>query len=558
MARACLLVAVLLLSSGVCRGHLEGVRLRPAPKLGLPGLPKEKPCTDTREVVRSMEFDSLSFKDRLPESIGKTSFLEFDFALPVLVVGWTTRGRAGFRHGFYKQEPGFVSTYVVTYITETGKMQQLEDPLTRDGEFKPHGDLSFADIPSVVNLLKPVEIRSIRFTPLTWSGVPFLEVRLVICSLSMAKMILRDALDVSNIEQKVIEEETKKVNKDLLVLQSDLTGQNVGAEDPEVIVMDAKKLKKDIKNLKSDIKEKVIEDALIESSEFPEDYLLLPRKKTKKVEVEIIAEHTPRLKGLNSELAIEAAKAIEQEDDDEEEVVLLETKHSQHQSCRQPEEWRYSAETTPVDTFSALGNPAQAWRAVYDIGYVPYLFPTDTPNHHSHRLLEITFHHRSVVMGLKVAGVSNVRGPEGESEWGAVTRFSLLYKNNGGEWDYYADMSGTPRVFQTGAQSKEDAKNPVVFHLPKALEADAIGIFPDEWVHKPYLSIDILACYLLPDVSKQMDMMEVEIQPHSVEDEGKHEEKIAVDVHFSPHTSASANRSACFSPTLAVRRILRT
>lgn len=119
---------------------------------------------------------------------------------------------------------------------------------------------------------------------------------------------------------------------------------------------------------------------------------------------------------------------------------------AQHQSCRQPEEWRYSAETTPVDTFSALGNPAQAWRAVYDIGYVPYLFPTDTPNHHSHRLLEITFHHRSVVMGLKVAGVSNVRGPEGESEWGAVTRFSLLYKNNGGEWDYYADMSGTPRV----------------------------------------------------------------------------------------------------------------
>lgn len=54
------------------------------------------------------------------------------------------------------------------------------------------------------------------------------------------------------------------------------------------------------------------------------------------------------------------------------------------------------------------------------------------------------------------------------------------------------------QVFQTGAQSKEDAKNPVVFHLPKALEADAIGIFPDEWVHKPYLSIDILACYLLP------------------------------------------------------------
>lgn len=69
-------------------------------------------------------------------------------------------------------------------------------------EFKPHGDLSFADIPSVVNLLKPVEIRSIRFTPLYWSGVPFLEVRLVICSLSMAKMIIRDALDVSNIEGK--------------------------------------------------------------------------------------------------------------------------------------------------------------------------------------------------------------------------------------------------------------------------------------------------------------------------------------------------------------------
>lgn len=80
-----------------------------------------------------MEFDSLSFKGRLPESIDKTLFVEFDFALPVLVVGWTTRGRAGFRHGFYKQEPGFVSTYMVTYITETGKMQQLEDPLTRDG-----------------------------------------------------------------------------------------------------------------------------------------------------------------------------------------------------------------------------------------------------------------------------------------------------------------------------------------------------------------------------------------------------------------------------------------
>ena len=79
------------------------------------------------------------------------------------------------------------------------------------------------------------------------------------------------------------------------------------------------------------------------------------------------------------------------------------------------------------------------------INYPPYLFPTMGPRSHEHRLLEVVFRKRSRVEGVKVGGL----GEEGKNRgaWGAVTQFSLLYKDpEVGKWKYYSDSSDTPRV----------------------------------------------------------------------------------------------------------------
>ena len=98
-----------------------------------------------------------------------------------------------------------------------------------------------------------------------------------------------------------------------------------------------------------------------------------------------------------------------------------------------------------MDTFSARGNPQQAWRALLGINYVPYLFPTVGPDTHSHRLLEIIFRHPTRVDALKIGGLGEVGEITGM--WGAVTKFSMLYKDpDTDEWEYYTDSAGTPRV----------------------------------------------------------------------------------------------------------------
>ena len=113
--------------------------------------------------------------------------------------------------------------------------------------------------------------------------------------------------------------------------------------------------------------------------------------------------------------------------------------------CKSPPVWRYSEKPTPVDAFSARGNPQQAWRAMLGLDYIPYLFPTVGPDSQSHRLLEVIFRNPSRVDALKVGGLGEVGEITGM--WGAVTKFSMLYKDPGtGEWEYYTDTVGTPRV----------------------------------------------------------------------------------------------------------------
>ena len=113
--------------------------------------------------------------------------------------------------------------------------------------------------------------------------------------------------------------------------------------------------------------------------------------------------------------------------------------------CISPPAWRYAAKPTPVDYFLARGNSHQAWRALLGVNYTPYLFPTLGPHTRTHRLLEIIFRKQSRVVGLKVGGLGEAGKNTGT--WGAVTKFSLLYKDpDEQDWQYYTDSSNTPRV----------------------------------------------------------------------------------------------------------------
>ena len=46
-------------------------------------------------------------------------------------------------------------------------------------------------------------------------------------------------------------------------------------------------------------------------------------------------------------------------------------------------------------------------------------------------------------------------------------------------------------------RTRGTAQKVVVFRLPVPVVTDAVGIFPQKWSNKPYLALDLMACYVL-------------------------------------------------------------
>ncbi|XP_062573502.1 uncharacterized protein LOC134235381 [Saccostrea cucullata] len=181
----------------------------------------------------------------------------------------------------------------------------------------------------------------------------------------------------------------------------------------------------------------------------------------------------------------EAMKQIEKQDN-----VVTKTAY---ESCRLMPVWRYgSTNFQPDDTFSALADNRQAWRAMYGLGIQPYRFRIPERYQKSRNqkyYLEIDFKKITNVFGLKVAGSSS------QAQWGIITRFSLYHKRKESDpWQGYVDHLNQHRVFEIGSREKGNAHAPSVFKLDVPVTAKAIRIYPERWVSAPLMVVDLLTC----------------------------------------------------------------
>ncbi|KAL8622784.1 hypothetical protein ACOMHN_026905 [Nucella lapillus] len=385
-----------------------------------------RPCQD-RQLRNSTMFGGLMAKSgMLPEGdlqtqgIPNITFLQFSFQHSVTVRGWTLKGRSGGMFGPLTKRRGLVDSYVVTYQTEKGGVEILSDPETEDDEFVSDGNLAQPEDVTDVDLKTGVVTQTLRMAPVSWSGVPFMAVKLFVCAKA-------NDLTIDELKAEVKDEDE---DEDVSVNEMENELKHTRSGGTFTAAMDAAKAAMGINPPKP------------ETDEFAQKPPYLP-----------------------------------------------------FTQCLHQPMWRYANKLTPVDQFSARGNPQQAWRAILGITYTPYLFPTSGTRSHRHQLLEILFRNRTHVTAVKVAGLGEAG--EDNGRWGAVSKFSLLFKDpKTDKWVYYADSTGTPRVFTVGNRTRGTAQKVGVFHLPVPLSTDALGIFPHHWVNKPYFALDILACYM--------------------------------------------------------------
>ncbi|KAK7450219.1 hypothetical protein BaRGS_00039967, partial [Batillaria attramentaria] len=558
---------------------------------------EKTPCGTEQEVVRRQILGGVlalagleSMEDVNKAGISNKTYMEINFTSPLRVLGWEVRGRRGPMYGPLQKRRGFVDSYVVTYVTEGNQVLVIEDPESHREEHISRGSLALPDVGTMVSLPKPVRTKSIRITPEVWSGVPYLEFKLFVCSRSSNPLssstaqaiagttgateeisisISEDKGSVDNKAQEkkgsnneTKEDKTEKTSGDTtqntegsdkdggekddtkgknkkvkstkveiaeetkeeetIVTKGAAGGKEANAEDTSVKI---EQLKKDLAESRSQTAEQAAKSAAEASSEGPK----VPGASSVGSNASGAGESNVGSNAPGAGTSNEGPKSSTAEpggkgstgsageagsqgsNDSVEEAGSEESKdvqpshyqltiHPHNPKCEKPTDWRYAGKPSPVDYFTARSNPQQAWRAIMGLGYTPYLFPTVVPHAHSHRLLEIVFLARTRLDGLRAAGLSEGQAKgEDSKEWGSVTRFSLMFKDAGTEkWRYYRDGNGTRRVFTMGTRTKDNAGNPAVFHLPKPLDCDAVGIFPQSWENKPYLQIDLLACYLLP------------------------------------------------------------
>ena len=60
--------------------------------------------------------------------LNNDSSVDFSFLQPVLVRGWTVKGREGGLFGPYSKRRGYVASYVVTFLDKDKDVAVVEDP----------------------------------------------------------------------------------------------------------------------------------------------------------------------------------------------------------------------------------------------------------------------------------------------------------------------------------------------------------------------------------------------------------------------------------------------
>ncbi|KAL8565242.1 hypothetical protein ACOMHN_001140 [Nucella lapillus] len=403
--------------------------------------PANLPCTERQSSVSQLLGGLLLKVGVLDEdtltknNISPNLYVEFTFKHPVRVYGWVVRGRVGGMLGPLERRRGFVASYVVTFQDADGQVQILDDPSTDEEEFVSEGNLARPEELSIVELEEEVEFvsegnlaqpeklsiveleeevvtQTIRMSPIVWSGVPYMAVRLFYCA----------------------KDEEEKSEKEPSTMQQAMASTTGGT-------------------------------------------------------------FALNLETAKSELGVAPPAQAKQTTDTK---PVGDSPHLPYTHCLNPATWRYASQSSPVDQFSALGNPNQAWRAILGVHYTPYLFPSLADSEaHNNPLLEVSFRKKSRVDALKVAGLAEGGEP---GKWGVVTKFQLLYKDPLTEkWVYNRDSSGMARVFKTDkTRTRDNAQEVSVFHLPAPINTFSMGLFPLAWANRPYLALDFLACYTEP------------------------------------------------------------
>ncbi|KAK7450213.1 hypothetical protein BaRGS_00039961, partial [Batillaria attramentaria] len=150
---------------------------------------KRAECVKEQELVRQAILGGILIQadqqittdDLVDAKIGNITVLDINTTRPMSMLGWEVRGRRGAMFGPLGKRRGFIDSYTVTYVSTSNQVISIEDPDTKRELFISNGNLANPDMGTTVQLSKPVVTRSVRITPETWSGVPYLEIRLFVC-----------------------------------------------------------------------------------------------------------------------------------------------------------------------------------------------------------------------------------------------------------------------------------------------------------------------------------------------------------------------------------------
>ncbi len=165
-------------------------------------------------------------------------------------------------------------------------------------------------------------------------------------------------------------------------------------------------------------------------------------------------------------------------------------------SCITKTKWKYHSPTPDPDDISANYKSSEAWQAVVGLEDPRgYGFPRFLDMFNNKFYLQIDFQKATMVEAIRIHG----------SKEGGVTSFFVTYMPyQGGNWSHVATDQYAMQVFHR--EGVEDVTKTETFTLSHPVKAASMRLYPQAWIDKPVLFLDVYACNLAPYENHDCDM----------------------------------------------------
>ncbi|ESP05167.1 hypothetical protein LOTGIDRAFT_227845 [Lottia gigantea] len=401
------------------------------------------PKCEEVEEFKDRYFGDLEVDQDLHDN-NKLLSINIQFNHPSYVKSWTVKGRDGPNEGPIHNRSGLILKYTVEYGNQEGDWVPV-GPSENNHEFMNDGNLAKPNFETKVSFEEPIKTKALRFFPQLWDGAPYMAVNVIYCVDENDHSQWKEMQINTNLILEALKKVDRNKKKAKVKAANIKAGEDLENESEE-------------ENAQNHYTEENADEADV--NEANEDYV-----------EEYVEEDA------------EEDTEEDEEDDDEEEDIEVED----NRRCQTSVVWRYNGEREIADRFSSSSGSSTAYRLTLANLENPFLFLA----HDKREYAQVKFAAPSRVMMLRTVGKSD------SGDWGLVTQFSLFYRNDIDEkWRYYTDTDGNRRLFDTKVRDKISAMVPEEFRLPRPIVAKIIRLYPHKWSGKPYLSLDVKACYL--------------------------------------------------------------